>query len=406
MARSAFGDTRVFLEKLVDPARHIEVQVLADKHGHVKIIGERECSLQRKHQKVIEECPCVFLPDSVRQRIYKASEKMAREAHYQSAGTVEWIWDGREGIYFLEVNTRLQVEHPVTEEVWGIDLVEWQIRIAQNESIESISVQSKGHSVEARICAEDPAQDFLPSGGKIHRLQLPKDVRIEFGFKEKNTVPAQFDSMLGKIISSGANRIEALENLKLALERLVIMGPTTNRTYLIQLLNDSRVQKGDISTDLLKSIPPRFDLQAALRLMSGGAAETCDTSDDLDIYSPWGGVQVAQPELLVEDFVDKRYFHAKTADWSKPRPRTRSMTKGPSEVIVDQAELKSPMPAKINKVFVKKGDTVKKGDVVLMMEAMKMEHQVKAPKEAKVKEVLVKEGDRVSVESVLVQWEA
>ncbi|MDB5037154.1 MAG: Methylcrotonoyl-CoA carboxylase, partial [Bacteriovoracaceae bacterium] len=200
ISKAAFGDDRVFLEKLIENARHIEVQILADQSGNVFAIGERECSLQKRHQKVIEEAPCNFLSEELREKILNASKEIAQKAKYSSLGTVEWIWDGKDGIYFLEVNARLQVEHPVTEFVWKIDLVELQLRAALGESLEGLDPKPSGHSIEARLCAEDPDRDFLPSGGKIHRLKISENVRVDFGYYEKNNIPPQFDSLIGKVI--------------------------------------------------------------------------------------------------------------------------------------------------------------------------------------------------------------
>lgn len=410
VAQSAFGDARVFIERFIEKARHIEVQILGDESGHIKIFGERECSLQRNHQKVIEETPCIYLKDKVREKLFRDSKILAEEAGYYSAGTIEWIWDGDEGLYFLEVNTRLQVEHPVTEEVFGIDLVEAQIKVAKGESIKDFDFKSQGHSIEARICAEDPNQNFLPSSGRIERLQLPKGIRIDFGFKEKSLVSPYFDSMLGKIIATAPSREQALDKLKLALEETVIFGPTTNRGYLIQLLEDSDVRSGNIHTRLLESKPYRFDLKKAFSLFknldSSENLETAFLEDDLDYNSPWGSLpeQKSSKHVFYQDFGDKRFFHTRFADWSSDRPRKvasrRNMVSSTTSHLI-----KCPLPGKVVNLAVKEGDLVQKAQVLVVVEAMKMEHQLKADYETKVVSIKVKEGDRVDGDQILIELE-
>ena len=413
ISKASFSDDRVFLEKLVTAARHIEVQVLADKKGNIQIVGERECSLQRRHQKVIEETPCIFLSDKLRKKIYEASKKIAEAANYHSLGTVEWIWDGADGIYFLEVNARLQVEHPVTEFCWNIDLVEWQLRVMMmNESVKDLRLQTSVHAVEARLCAEDPSQSFLPSGGKIHRLKLPSEefCRVDFGYYEKNTVPPQFDSMLGKIIVHGTDRTEAISKLKKALEELVLWGPVTNRAYLIQILNNQRVGAGELSTSLLQDLPYKFDMTEGFTLLSkvlhAPKVSPALEEEDADIYSPWGAVSIAHSteDLIYEDFGDKRYFHSKSFDWTSKRPKRAGMAASDSQVSENETSLRSPMPAKVTKLNVKVGESVKKGDLLLVVEAMKMEHQMKAPKDLTISKILVQPNERVQVDQVLVEW--
>ncbi|MBN8555090.1 MAG: biotin/lipoyl-binding protein [Deltaproteobacteria bacterium] len=416
ISKASFSDDRVFLEKLVTTARHIEVQVLADKKGNIQIVGERECSLQRRHQKVIEETPCIFLSDKLRNKIYDSSRKIAESANYHSLGTVEWIWDGADGIYFLEVNARLQVEHPVTEYCWNIDLVEWQLKVMMmNESVKDLRLQTSGHAMEARLCAEDPSQNFLPSGGKIHRLKLPNEnlSRVDFGYYEKNTVPPQFDSMLGKIIVHGNDRADAISKLSAALEELVLFGPATNRAYLIQILKNKRVQAGEISTAMLQTLPYQFDIAKGLQLLKkvlippAKVVNSDSDDDDADIYSPWGAITNSEvsEDLFFEDFGEKRYFHSKDFDWTSARPRRAGVAASDSQINQEnETSLRSPMPAKVTKLNVKAGDSVKKGDLLLVVEAMKMEHQMKAPKDLTISKVLVQVNERVPVDQVLVEW--
>jgi 3-methylcrotonyl-CoA carboxylase alpha subunit len=411
VAQGAFGDPRLYLERLVEPARHIEVQILADEQGHVLALGERECSLQRRHQKVFEETPSFTLSEEVRKRVLEASVRVAQAAQYVSAGTVEWIWDGKDGIYFLEVNARLQVEHPVTELRFGIDLVEWQLRVAQGESVAEIKLSPKGHAIEARLCAEDPAEGFLPSAGKIHRLRWPQGIRIDAGFEEKNIVPSQFDSLLAKLIAYAPTREEAIIKLRLALETLRIMGPKTNRGFLIQCLKDPRVLKSELSTALLAEISPHVSAMESLDILKRLHAESqssaigeTEADADADWYSPWGALPRPTKSLDYEDFGETRYVFLPHADFQIPRPRRHA------SVQVDHAlaslQLKSPMPAKVVKVLAAVGQSVKKGEAVVVLEAMKMEHQLKATADFVVKVMNCAEGDRVMQDQILVEWEA
>lgn len=405
IAKSAFADDRVFFERYIRKARHIEVQILGDKHGNIFSLGERECSLQRRHQKMLEEAPCAFLPEKLRALILSKSREIAQAAKYYSLGTVEWIWDGADEIYFLEVNARLQVEHPVTEMTFGVDLVELQVRVAQGESLKDYEFKARGHAIEARLQAEDPSQNFIPSGGKIHKLRLPENIRIDFGFREKNTVPLQFDSLIGKIIAYGENREEARLKLIQALETLVVFGPTTNRAYLIQLLKHGDVIRGDLWTGLIAQIPYAFDLQSAIEFLRNAGGEGLADVEDLDLYSPWGELKTQSRAIDFDDFGDSRYFQTTFADWSVDRPKSKMGLGEMHSHELDASEVRSPMPAKIIRVNCSRGESVKKSSVLVVLEAMKMEHQLKAPKDGKIEAVLVKEGDRVAVDQLLVKLE-
>jgi acetyl/propionyl-CoA carboxylase alpha subunit len=410
IAKAAFSDDRVFLEKLVENARHIEVQILADRNGSVISFGERECSLQKRHQKVIEEAPCIFLPEEIRSRIFELSRKVAHQANYSSLGTVEWIWDGKAGIYFLEVNARLQVEHPVTELVWHRDLVELQLRVALGEPLKDFQVEPKGHAIEARICAEDPERDFLPTGGKIHRLKLPADVRVDFGYREKNSIPSQFDSLIGKVISFGENREVARLKLIQALKELCIFGPATNRAYLLQLLQSQEVVTGALSTNLISKLPYAFDWKGGLRLLRDLPEDGLRFAEqeDADTYSPWG----ASPErfsesssFFSEDFAGRRYFHSELGDWSAVRVDQRKLSSHDLHQGIEEDEVRSPMPGRVIKISAKVGDEIPKGQIIMVLEAMKMEHQIKANRSVKIREIIPKEGERVSLDAVLVRFE-
>lgn len=411
IAASSFGDERVFLEKLVRPARHIEVQILADTHSNVISLGERECSLQRRHQKVIEETPCEFLSDKLREKIFEASIRIAKAVDYQSAGTIEWIWDGNEGIYFLEANTRLQVEHPVTEYVWGVDLVEWQLRVANKESLADLKFEPKGHAIEARLCTEDPAQEFMPSGGKIHRLKLPESARADMGYDEGNEISGSFDSMMGKIICGAATRQEAIFELIKSLEQTLVFGPTTNRAYLLQILKSDFFKNGDLSTNLLESFSYQFDWKTALREASSVAKQPGHSSleDDLDgsldYFSPWGQIsQTSSSASWWEDFRNRRYFHLPALDWSVPRPRPLEVSEAASDQSFE-TKIMSPMPSRVIDVFVSEGQEVKKGELLLILEAMKMEHKIKASFDGRIKVLSVGKNQQVPPDELLVELE-
>ncbi len=247
-----FGDGRLFVERYVERPRHIEVQVLGDAHGDVVHLFERECSLQRRFQKVVEEAPAASLPDDERARICAAAAGIARAAHYHNAGTVEFIYGAGE-FYFLEMNTRLQVEHPITEEVTGIDLVAEQIRIAAGLplSFGQDQLACAGHAIELRIYAEDPARDFAPTIGPVLRLEVPDGVRFDAGVSEGGRVTPAFDPMIGKLIVHGKDRAEAITKARAALERTVLLGLETNISYLARLLGDSDVAAGRLHTGLI-----------------------------------------------------------------------------------------------------------------------------------------------------------
>jgi len=268
VAASAFGDDTLFLERLVPTPRHIEVQVLADTHGNVIHLGERECSLQRRHQKVIEEAPSVLLDDATRERIGAAACEAARSVEYTGAGTVEFLVSGEtpDEFFFMEMNTRLQVEHPVTEMVTGIDLVEWQVRIAAGEplGITQQDVVLTGHAVEARVYAEDPAQGFLPTAGTVQLLReaAGDGVRTDSGLLEGLPVSSSYDPMLAKVIAWGADRQQALARLDAALADTVILGIGTNIEYLRLLLADPEAQAGNLDTTLIERRLPELEFRA------------------------------------------------------------------------------------------------------------------------------------------------
>ncbi len=261
-ARGAFGDDRVFIEKYIEQPRHIEIQVLADTHGNTVYLGERECSIQRRHQKVIEEAPSPFLDEKTRKAMGEQAVALARAVKYASAGTVEFIVDKKRNFYFLEMNTRLQVEHPVTEYVTGLDLVELMIRVAAGEKLPFTQkdVRLKGHAIEARIYAEDPARNFLPSTGRLVRYRPPEEdahIRVDTGVYEGGEISMFYDPMIAKLVAGGATRAEATQRMASALDAFFIRGVRHNIAFLSALIQLPRFAKGQLSTDLIAEEFPK-----------------------------------------------------------------------------------------------------------------------------------------------------
>jgi len=261
-AHNAFGDARLYLEKYVDRPRHIEIQIFGDAHGRIVHLGERECSVQRRHQKVIEESPSPIMTPELRRAMGEAAVRLARDAGYTNAGTVEFLVDAQRNFYFLEVNTRLQVEHPVTELVTGLDLVKLQIRAAAGEPLPFAQedVKLSGHAVECRLYAEDPGNQFFPSPGKILSWRAPSGpgIRFDDGVYEGFTVSTEYDPMLGKLISWGADRAEAIARLRRALEEHSVTGIKTNASLLLGILGDAEFVRGEISTRWLDERLPQL----------------------------------------------------------------------------------------------------------------------------------------------------
>ncbi len=364
-AKAAFGDDTVYLERYVERPRHVEIQLLADEHGTVLSLGERDCSVQRRHQKVLEESPSPALDPDLRARMSNAAIRFAQAIGYVGAGTAEFILDGRD-FYFLELNGRIQVEHPVTEAVTGIDLVQWQLRIARGEALD-IRIELRGAAVEVRLYAEDP-RTFLPQAGRIEKLRLPTSVRVEAGVAEGDEVGTSYDPMIAKLIASGATRDEALDRLADALAETEVAGVTTNLPFLRWLVAHPALRAGETTTAFLVEYPPLSAPPAGLpdEVWRGGFR--------LNLPSP-----APQPPPDVDAAA-----HAHGA-------RATSGT------------ITAPMPGTVIKVDVHEGSTVKTGDPLVVLEAMKMETPLRAPFDATVKAVHVGEGDRVAGGAVLVE---
>ncbi|MGW5252864.1 ATP-binding protein [Streptomyces sp. NPDC004012] len=445
-ARASFGDDTLLVERWVDRPRHIEIQVLADGHGNVVHLGERECSLQRRHQKIIEEAPSVLLDEATRTAMGEAAVQAARSCGYEGAGTVEFIVPGGDpsSYYFMEMNTRLQVEHPVTELVTGVDLVEWQLRAAAGEplSFGQKEVTLTGHAVEARICAEDPARGFLPSGGTVLALREPQGdgVRTDSGLTEGTEVGSLYDPMLSKVIAYGPDRATALRRLRAALARTVTLGVQTNAGFLRRLLAHPAVVAGELDTGLVErvvdtlvttEVPQEvYEAAAAVRLEAlkpRGAGWT----DPFSVPSGWrlGGeprpvafpLRVSDPveytprgtHTVTEDSVSVvldgvRHTFQRAGDWlgrdgdawhvRDHDPVAASLTRSAHS---GTESLTAPMPGTVTVVKVAVGDEVTAGQSLLVVEAMKMEHVISAPHAGTVAELDVTPGATVAMDQVL-----
>ncbi|MEE2855713.1 MAG: acetyl/propionyl/methylcrotonyl-CoA carboxylase subunit alpha [Actinomycetota bacterium] len=465
-AASSFGDDTLFLERFVLRPRHIEVQVLADTHGNIVHLGERECSLQRRHQKVIEEAPSPLLDEATRARIGAAACDTARSVDYVGAGTVEFIVSAArpDEFFFMEMNTRLQVEHPVTEAVTGLDLVEWQLRVAAGEKLAFAQddIELRGHAVEARVYAEDPARGFLPTGGRVLEVSEPSGggVRVDSSLLTGTLVGSDYDPMLSKVIAHGTDRGEALTKLDRALSRTVILGVQTNVEFLRFLLADERVQAGDLDTALLDErladfapLPAPDDVlaaaglyrQSALALRArrfgdnpwaaptgwrvGGSPAPVRTDMRTPLRSATvsvrglpeaATVQVGEGQThsaavhveptrmsMTLDGVrrDYRWAEADRHLWIADERGTWHVREAEENKIhraagAQRAEIVSPMPGSVIAVQASSGTGVSEGEVVVVVEAMKMEHSLAAPVSGQV-EVLVSVGDQVTVDQVL-----
>jgi excisionase family DNA binding protein len=424
-ASSAFGDDRLILERLVEGARHVEIQVLFDRHGHGVQLGERDCSIQRRHQKVLEEAGSPAVDARLRERIGEAAVSLARAVGYESAGTCEFLLDARGGFTFLEMNTRLQVEHPVTELVTGRDLVADQIRIAGGQPLgfDQEDVRRDGHAVEVRLYAEDAERGFLPATGIIHRLRWPAGdgIRVDAGVAEGDEVGGRFDPMLAKIIAHGPDRTEALDRLTRALDDTVVLGLTTNLRFLRWLVREPVVRDGQARTDTLDRIWPPDDWERRARIPDAGWSKAArallsDTptgdgfrlnaapqirltaEDETRVVRPVPG----SPSLRTATAVVGGTVHLDIAGRSvafavaPPPDVDRAASAAAAAHGTGPIELIAPMPGQVLSIVAASGTRVVTGDTVVILEAMKMEHAVTAPGEGVVSDVAVRQGDQVT----------
>ncbi|MFE9747492.1 acetyl/propionyl/methylcrotonyl-CoA carboxylase subunit alpha [Saccharothrix saharensis] len=444
-AESAFGDGTVFCEPLLEHARHVEVQVLADAHGTVWALGERECSIQRRHQKIIEETPSPAVTPSARERLVDAATKAARAIGYVGAGTVEFLFTDDGSFHFLEVNTRLQVEHPVTEEVFGVDLVAWQLAIAEGARLPAEPPPPHGHAVEARLYAEDPAHDWRPASGTLHRFAVPGGVRVDSGVEDGSEVGVHYDPMLAKVIAWAPTRHAAIRKLAAALDRAEVHGLVTNRDLLVRTLRHPEFGAGRTHTGFLDqhglTTPEPVDvrpaaLAAALALAERRrtglppgwrnvrsqpqrtAFEHGDDVVEVDYRHTRAGVETSLDVVVVAASPDEVTFERAGVRTTYPvavygdrvevgavslklRPRFPE----PEAKVAEGATI-APMPGTVVRVAVEPGQQVEAGAELLVLEAMKMEHRVLATTGGAVAEVLVRSGQQVDAGDVLAVVEA
>jgi 3-methylcrotonyl-CoA carboxylase alpha subunit len=459
-AKAAFGDDQVLVEKYVEKPRHIEIQVFGDNHGGAVHLFERDCSAQRRHQKVIEEAPTPGMTPEMRKAMTDAAVKAAKAISYSGAGTIEFIVDASQGLkpdrfWFMEMNTRLQVEHPVTEMVTGLDLVEWQLRVAAGEKLPKTQkeITLSGHAFEARIYAEDPAKGFLPAIGTLHHLRFPEvaesaTVRIETGVREGDAISPYYDPMIAKLVVHAADRETALDALADALDHTRIAGSVTNTPFLAALARDPDFAAGDVDTGLIgrkqdeltKTRPASAAVKALAALAVAGTYDGGGKSAD-----PWSSLTgyahfhpIARRVTLQhgQEAIDARVtarsdgrreveidgaafaFGADAVSgratlwpghvtifegavghtFSAPDPLLRD-----AEAAAGAANLRAPMPGLVKIVRAAAGDMVKKGQPLLVLEAMKMEHTIAAPHDGIVAEIAA-EGGQVTDGTVLVRF--
>ena len=378
-AVSAFGRGECFVERYLDRPRHVETQVLADTHGNVIVVSTRDCSLQRRHQKLVEEAPAPFLSQSQIDELYRSSKEIIRAAGYVGAGTCEFLVGVDGTISFLEVNTRLQVEHPVSEEVSGLDLVREQFRIADGEKITSIDPQLRGHSIEFRINGEDPGRNFLPTPGVITEWEEPSGpgVRVDAGFTKGDVIGGNFDSLLAKLIVTGATRKQALERARRALAEFKIEGIATALPFHRAVINDKAfinepfaVYTGWIESEFNNQIPP------------------------------YGASSEANATPVVEELVVEVNGHRFEVGVLSPIPKRKRALSARTALQTGDS-LTSPMQGTVIKIEVTEGQTVEEGDLIVVLEAMKMEQPLKAHKSGKISNLNISVGDTLASGTLL-----
>ena len=477
-ALSSFGDGRIFIEKFIENPRHIEIQVLADSHGQVVYLGERECSIQRRHQKVIEEAPSPFLDDATRKAMGEQAVALAKAVNYASAGTVEFVVDKDRNFFFLEMNTRLQVEHPVTELTTGLDLVEQMIKVAAGQplGLRQEDIRVTGWSMECRIYAEDPFSGFLPSTGRLTRYCLPSEendkVRVDTGVFEGGEISIYYDPMIAKLVTRGDDREEAVSLMREALDEYVIRGVKHNIGFLGALMNHPKFLSGDFTTnfiaqeygeefnacDVIQQDPALPIVVAAVvhRLYMDRAAHLSGQLQGYErrVQDNWvvisGGLH---HDVLVTPFqpdggyrvIFKGQNYSVQTDWSFCQPLFRGRINGrqicfqverhgisyrllrmggrtDAKVMTPLAAdlyrlmpvqeqqcgsqfLLAPMPGLLIKLSVSEGQSVRKGDELAIIEAMKMENILRAPSEGTIKSISAKVGDSLNVEQVILEFE-
>lgn len=466
-SQASFGDDRIFAEKFITEPHHIEIQILADKKSNAIFLGERECSIQRRHQKVIEEAPSPFINDQTRQEMGRQAIALAKAVDYESAGTVEFIVDKDQNFYFLEMNTRLQVEHPVTEMVTGIDLVEQMIKIAFGEELEikQSDITTNGWAIESRVYAEDPYRDFMPSIGRLSKYLTPehtKTVRVDTGIREGSEVSMFYDPMIAKLITHGENRDSAIENMTNAIDQYVIDGLSHNLNFLSSIMQNKTFRSGYTTTDFIEQeysdgfqgeVINEKEYEIYASILSG-----CYMLDQMKLdpfYENEKKYVIKFEDKSIDNIIQKdgdgflvqinnnQYHLSLSMQSNDPRvicsiddqkmvlqirkrlPRYELVHKGkvalaliseqrladlnelmPKKIPQDMSKfLLSPMPGLLIKVCVDEGQEVKAGEELAVVEAMKMENSLRASKDLKIKSILGSEGDNLSVDQKILEFE-
>lgn len=439
-AAASFGDDRVLIEKYIERPRHIEVQVFGDTHGNIVHLFERDCSLQRRHQKVIEEAPAPGFDDALRAVVCGGAVKAARAVDYVGAGTIEFIADASEGlrgdrVWFMEMNTRLQVEHPVTEEITGEDLVEWQLRVASGEPLpkRQEELEIRGHAVEARLYAEDPAHQFLPSTGRLDHFVLPRTLRIDTGVEEGDRISPFYDPMIAKLIAHGPSRQWAIDELVGALEAVEVWPVRTNAAFLARAAADPDFGAGEVDTGFipakLETLVPDPAPPEGVWNLAAMAMLSADFGSDGEEESPWAALHGFRSNAPAAARIS--LCHAgvtRTIEAGAAMALEGVATAGSGNVLVfadGQAfaftlpgaggrggagdaldgDVESPMPGRVIAVDVAAGATVTRGQKLVTLEAMKMEHSLTAPFDGMVIELNVAEGAQVTEGTLLVRIE-
>jgi len=466
-SQASFGDDRIFAEKFITEPHHIEIQILADKKSNAIFLGERECSIQRRHQKVIEEAPSPFINDQTRQEMGRQAIALAKAVDYESAGTVEFIVDKDQNFYFLEMNTRLQVEHPVTEMVTGIDLVEQMIKIAFGEELEikQSDIRTNGWAIESRVYAEDPYRDFMPSIGRLSKYLTPEHtetVRVDTGIREGSEVSMFYDPMIAKLITHGENRDSAIENMTNAIDQYVIDGLSHNLNFLSSIMQNKTFRSGYTTTDFIEQeysdgfqgeVINEKEYEIYASILSG-----CYMLDQMKLdpfYENERKYVIKFEDKSIDNIIQKdgdgflvqinnnQYHLSLSMQSNDPRvicsiddqkmvlqirkrlPRYELVHKGkvalaliseqrladlnelmPKKIPQDMSKfLLSPMPGLLIKVCVDEGQEVKAGEELAVVEAMKMENSLRASKDLKIKSILGSEGDNLSVDQKILEFE-
>ena len=452
-AQHAFGDGKLLLERALEAARHIEVQVFADQHGNVIHLGERDCSVQRRHQKLIEESPSPAVDAALREKLGAAAVALARTVNYVGAGTVEFLLDADKQFYFMEMNTRLQVEHPVTEAITGTDLVEWQLRVAMGERFtkQQSDIHVSGHAIEARLCAEDPADNFLPQAGRVALWRPAGRTRTDHALESGAVISPHYDSMIAKIIARGKTRDEARERLARALDETIVLGVATNKAFLAAVLRDDEFAAQGATTDFLgrrfatieaaapdaetlavaaallaatagygewsswsnnpeRAMRVKFgETDIALRFANGAYHASIGGSDiTLRIASldpPHARVALDQIDETVVFAIESDTIHLARAGQSHSLENTIHAPPQKRAAAASDGRLVAPMNGRVVAVNAKAGDTVEAGRALVVLEAMKMEHALSAPTASRVKAVHVAPGAQVAPGQLLVELE-